>query len=464
MNRTTFTPFVTSELLEDQNQCFRLDVAVVGHVKQLLNISATLTFLSDQRLISQKKRAYPFYGIAFPDESFFMLAGTFVPDSVVDANAVTSFLSRHVLNGSTYQEYFMNQEQITNFLTKYPNKLHVFRIVTIAFGFQNVVDKHKRRFDLDNVTYGKSFESQTIHMELRGIEINGSLYSQELRISTVVLGFMLTLALYSWRSLLSYVSSSNRHLQAVSSTTLLMEIIYQIAFGVVMTTVSDTNVETSTLMVYFFFAQLVVYGAFEFPVMEIVLLRRTSRYTTSLNILVKVILCLFSVLAPFLRLFRSNNFFGFLAAFVWVPQIWKNIQLFQKDGICLRFVVFSTISRVIFSLYLTRYRMNIIESNYLVSDDIVSVVLIAQAVFLVLQSRYGPHLFIPTFLKPRPFDYRETIPPDNEVCPICFSPIEPDDSAVTPCHHAFHMSCLVRCMEEKDECPLCRERLPPMQD
>ena len=34
---------------------------------------------------------------------------------------------------------------------------------------------------------------------------------------------------------------------------------------------------------------------------------------------------------------------------------------------------------------------------------------------------------------------------------------------VTPCHHIFHVKCLELWMEQKNECPYCRQKIPPAE-
>ena len=34
---------------------------------------------------------------------------------------------------------------------------------------------------------------------------------------------------------------------------------------------------------------------------------------------------------------------------------------------------------------------------------------------------------------------------------------------LTPCHHLFHSKCLEVWLEQKNECPYCRQRIPPLE-
>ena len=34
---------------------------------------------------------------------------------------------------------------------------------------------------------------------------------------------------------------------------------------------------------------------------------------------------------------------------------------------------------------------------------------------------------------------------------------------ITPCHHIFHSRCLELWLEQKNECPYCRQKIPPLE-
>ena len=34
---------------------------------------------------------------------------------------------------------------------------------------------------------------------------------------------------------------------------------------------------------------------------------------------------------------------------------------------------------------------------------------------------------------------------------------------ITPCHHVFHSKCFEMWLEQKNECPYCRQRIPPLE-
>ena len=47
----------------------------------------------------------------------------------------------------------------------------------------------------------------------------------------------------------------------------------------------------------------------------------------------------------------------------------------------------------------------------------------------------------------------------DETCPICVGPLNPQYNTPTPCGHLFHTSCLRRWKQHKSNCPMCRSDL-----
>ena len=58
----------------------------------------------------------------------------------------------------------------------------------------------------------------------------------------------------------------------------------------------------------------------------------------------------------------------------------------------------------------------------------------------------------------------------EQECSICLNPLKEDQAVgateeiktffLTPCGHKFHRECILKSMELKRECPLCRAELP----
>ena len=102
---------------------------------------------------------------------------------------------------------------------------------------------------------------------------------------------------------------------------------------------------------------------------------------------------------------------------------------------------------------------------------------------LFLQKIKGTKFFLPPCLK-NEYDYIKKfeknannslstfVDVDTEeiLCPICLTNIHYDDLQkplqeymLTPCHHKFHVKCLLTWIELKFECPQCRAALPKIE-
>lgn len=54
-------------------------------------------------------------------------------------------------------------------------------------------------------------------------------------------------------------------------------------------------------------------------------------------------------------------------------------------------------------------------------------------------------------------------PTEQKECPICFDVIkEASNNVVTECGHKYHFNCLMRSLQVKAECPLCRKKVATM--
>ncbi|KAJ1729609.1 hypothetical protein LPJ61_003435 [Coemansia biformis] len=197
----------------------------------------------------------------------------------------------------------------------------------------------------------------------------------------------------------------------------------------------------------------------------------------------------------------------------WVPQIWRNAAVGSARGVRMSYVCGTTLVRLFFPVYFLACPGNIALVTPTRLAWLLPAFSAAQAAVLVLQRVFGPRFFIPPPLRPADHDYQSALPPADEesaagpshggsgdpgsgpdsgagcdpsssrhchTCAICLvsvaSPAAPEAPtapaatppapahAVTPCRHVYHRDCLVRWMEIKLECPVCRAPLPPVQD
>eukprot|EP00817_Percolomonadidae_sp_ATCC50343_P007346 CAMPEP_0117428452 /NCGR_PEP_ID=MMETSP0758-20121206/8152_1 /TAXON_ID=63605 /ORGANISM="Percolomonas cosmopolitus, Strain AE-1 (ATCC 50343)" /LENGTH=141 /DNA_ID=CAMNT_0005214807 /DNA_START=1371 /DNA_END=1796 /DNA_ORIENTATION=+ len=131
------------------------------------------------------------------------------------------------------------------------------------------------------------------------------------------------------------------------------------------------------------------------------------------------------------------------------------------------FVITTSLSRLAYVWYFWGYEGNFfgIKTQLIVTICLSAWVGI-QALILLLQYVFGGRVFIPKWIMPKGYSYYRPIPESaiengECTCVICLEVVpETEKAMVTPCNHAFHEECLKRWMEEKLECPVCRETIP----
>ena len=194
-------------------------------------------------------------------------------------------------------------------------------------------------------------------------------------------------------------------------------------------------------------------------------------------------------------------FFG-----TWLGQIIYSAKKGTKPSMPHSHIFLVTIFKAFVPIYLKCYPNSIFsfKPNYL-KAFILDIVLIFEAIILSLQKLLGPKFFLTKKYKQPKFDYYKQ---ENEIdektknqeCVICLENIgkisqfeESKENTentkfnlekfledlikkykhrnrnkgpymVTPCHHVFHNKCLEMWLEQKNECPYCRQRIPPLEN
>lgn len=165
--------------------------------------------------------------------------------------------------------------------------------------------------------------------------------------------------------------------------------------------------------------------------------------------------------------------FSFLFKFVlmllysfYIPQIILNIRKNAPKALHPVYVIGTAVTRLIVPVYFYGCPHNFfnIQESYTFTLILTSWVFL-QCSILVFQYYFGSRSFVPKLFLPKKYNYRRPIP-DSVVesgeltCVICYERVEGDDCLVTPCDHVYHEECLMRWMEEKLECPTCRQTIP----
>ena len=200
------------------------------------------------------------------------------------------------------------------------------------------------------------------------------------------------------------------------------------------------------------------------------------------------------------------TFLLFLAT--WLGQIIYSAKKGTKPPMSYSYIFFVTLSKMSIPIYLKCYPNSIFSyrPNYL-KVIILNGVLFLESVIVSLQKLLGPKFFLTKKYKQPKYDYFRKKNEINEAdleqeCVICLDNIgkinentgddynKPKNKneridlekyienlvkkyknknknekpyMVTPCHHIFHSRCLELWLEQKNECPYCRQKIPPLE-
>ena len=191
----------------------------------------------------------------------------------------------------------------------------------------------------------------------------------------------------------------------------------------------------------------------------------------------------------------------------WLGQIIYSAKKGTKPSMPFSYIFFVTLFKSFIPIYLKCNPNSIFsfKPNYL-KVIILDSVLYIEAIILSFQKLFGPKFFLTKKYKHPKFDYykqeKEIEEKDkNQECVICLDNIgkipqnEEENSMnenhgkfdlekylqglvkkyynkhrnkgpfmLTPCHHLFHTKCLELWLEQKNECPYCRQKIPPLDN
>ena len=206
------------------------------------------------------------------------------------------------------------------------------------------------------------------------------------------------------------------------------------------------------------------------------------------------------------KLWYSYFIFTFaLFASTWIGQIIYSAKQGTKPPMSYLYILSTSFSKISITIYMKAYKNNIFgyRPNYL-KVFIVSGVIIIEAIILCFQKYLGAKFIIPKIFRKQGFNYYKK---DNEIsandkekeCVICLDKIgnlyiaedeildlkkgnyfknifikflerlkkTPENSGnymMTPCNHLFHTKCLESWLNVKNQCPCCRQRIPPLEN
>ena len=198
----------------------------------------------------------------------------------------------------------------------------------------------------------------------------------------------------------------------------------------------------------------------------------------------------------------------FLFGGTWIFQIYYSAKNGTKPPMPILYIITTSLFKMLIPIYLKAYNNNIfsLRPNYAKVFLCISVVFI-EAIIVILQKLLGPKFFIPKKYREQVFDYYKDVDEimeqnRNDECVICLENLdnlnvnndnrENNEDEVfknknlieklavviqkwnenksnkpymkTPCGHVFHSRCLETWLEIKNECPYCRQKIPPLEN
>ena len=193
----------------------------------------------------------------------------------------------------------------------------------------------------------------------------------------------------------------------------------------------------------------------------------------------------------------------FLFASTWIFQIYYSAKNGTKPPMPYSYIFIISLFKMLIPIYLKVYSNNIfsLRPSYFKVFLCTSIVFI-ESVIVSLQKLLGPKFFIPLSYRQQTFDYYKSAEEIHEnleetECVICLDNLnnlrvnmeEDEDFNIkegnyiekiammiqkwnkkknlkpymrTPCGHLFHTKCLETWLEVKNECPYCRQKIPPL--
>ena len=196
----------------------------------------------------------------------------------------------------------------------------------------------------------------------------------------------------------------------------------------------------------------------------------------------------------------------FLFASTWIFQIYFSAKNGTKPPMPYSYIFITSLFKILIPIYLKAYDNNIfsLRPNYFKVFLCTTTVFI-EAVIVSFQKLLGPKFLIPRSYRHQAFDYyksAEEVPDNakNNECVICLENLDNlsvnnendnDDLYIkenencierlavmiqkwnknknskpymkTPCGHIFHSKCLQIWLDVKNECPYCRQKIPPLE-
>ncbi|EAY09025.1 hypothetical protein TVAG_073910 [Trichomonas vaginalis G3] len=431
-----------------QRSQFHIEIQDPKPFKNLYSVDAVAAF-TNTTLIRFPKYRMNFYGLFDKENSMYFLA------AFPYVKNISAEMIYDMVNKSSYfntSRFLQNPKKIyTNLVHRYERNANTTPIVALSF----TVTKN----DLLNNTFDLPyFMDGVVILPNQSVAFTGKLfnvpfYIQEGMIFGVMTAIILVLNYLAWNSLRTNFESQSS-LELLSAHTFILNFSFDFAYSLFIFEFSMSIWRFIFLYGFLFFVTVILFFAIQMvQISRIWRSQNPDTYEGTGNDFKSIFFGFFTEIsftmsAASIALSAIFQFPKVSIAYLYsffIPQIVHSIFAPSRKKNDNLFVVLISIVRLSPIWYFCLYKNNLIEYYNPKIALYETLYVFVQALFVLLQNKFGPTFFLPSILKPKKFDYHAgELPPDTE-CPICMMKIKETDTwMMTPCNHCFHEECLAR--------------------
>ena len=407
------------------------------------------------------------------------------------------------LTSNDYGNLSLEIKNATNFIknVNYTNDINNTNIMNNSF---EIISNNSFK---DDIIYEKNFE-----ISFKGLAYGSNRYSKSVLNYSIFLSVFCIIEIYLSSDFVKLVNTNDQMALNTDLYTILFHIMWTslvcgVNFFMILTRKSSSYEYSMPTICYF--------CLFSIFLLRILFLawRARNRDITDMQLFRKKLLRFYLLFYLFLfttlisvKLWYSYFFFTFiLFASTWICQIIYSAKQGTKPPMSYLYILSTSFSKISISFYIKAYKNNIFgyRPNY-TKVLIVSCIIILEAAILFLQKFFGAKIIIPKRFRVKVYNYykneKEISDNDKEIeCVICLDKIgnieiqeegeinnikgnslikiilkyceklknqneNKGKYMLTPCHHLFHTKCLESWLNVKNQCPCCRQKIPPLDN
>jgi len=414
-----------------------------------------------------------------------------------------------------YMEYKLTSNDYGNVSLEIKNATNFIKNDNYTINDTNNINITNNSFEIsnnslkDNITYEKNFE-----ISFKGLAYGSHRYSKNVLNYSIFLSVFCIIEIYLSSDFVKLVNTNDQMALNTDLYTILFHIMWTSLVCGVNFFMSLTRKSSSYEYSMPSFCYFCLFSIFLLRILFLAW-RARNRDITDMQLFRKKLLRFYLLFYLFLfttlisvKLWYSYFFFTFiLFASTWICQIIYSAKQGTKPPMSYLYILSTSFSKISISFYIKAYKNNIFgyRPNY-TKVLIVNLVIIVEAAILFLQKFFGAKIIIPKRFRAQVYNYykneKEISDNDKEgECVICLDKIgnielqeegginninikrmslkerfinyleklknqnlNKGNYMLTPCHHLFHTRCLESWLNVKNQCPCCRQKIPPLEN